>query len=43
VKALTSVQLAKHIVELLKLQEGESIDLSKLRDGSVLLRKVESL
>ena len=40
--SVTSVQLAKRILALLNLAEGESIDLAKLRDGSVLLRKAES-
>jgi hypothetical protein len=43
---MTSVsagELGKRIFELLGgVKEGESVDLSKLRDGSVLLTKVES-
>ena len=41
--AAKSIQLAfaKRILELLSVTEGESIDLVRLRDGSLLLRKVE--
>jgi hypothetical protein len=41
--AVTSIQLAlaKRILQLLAVTEGESIDLVKLRDGSLLLRRVE--
>jgi hypothetical protein len=41
--AVTSIQLAiaKRILELLAVNAGESIDLAKLRDGSILIRKAE--
>ena len=35
-------QLGKRIAELLGINEGEAIDLSKLKDGSVRLKRVES-
>jgi len=40
---VTSIQLAKRILELLGgVKEGESVDLAKLRDGSVLISKCDS-
>jgi hypothetical protein len=35
-------QLGKRIAELLGINEGEAIDLSKLRDGSIMIRKAEA-
>jgi hypothetical protein len=37
--AVTVSELAKRILDLLGVKDGEAIDLSKLRDGSVLLRR----
>jgi hypothetical protein len=38
---VSPLALTRKIIEALDLRDGEAIDLSKLRDGSVLLRKVE--
>lgn len=35
-------QLGRRIAELLGVEKEEAIDLSKLRDGSVLVRRVET-
>ena len=40
--SVTALELAAKIVQLLGINAGESIDLAKLRDGSVLLRKAEA-
>jgi hypothetical protein len=40
--SITLLELSRKIVEALGVNEGEAIDLSKLRDGSVLLRKAEA-
>jgi len=40
--AVSPVGLARKVLDLLGVTEGESIDLSKLADGSVRLKKVES-
>jgi hypothetical protein len=37
--SVTASQLAKRMLDLLGVKEGEAVDLSKLRDGSVLLRR----
>jgi hypothetical protein len=39
---VTASQLAKRVLDLLEVRPGEALDLSKLCDGSVLLRKVEA-
>lgn len=40
--SVSVLELARKVVDLLGVNEGESIDLAKLRDGSVLLRKAEA-
>jgi len=42
-KLVTPSELGRYVIELLglRLKEGSAIDVSKLRDGSVLLRKAE--
>lgn len=39
--SVSLLELAKRVVELLGVKEGEAVDLAKLADGSVLLRRVE--
>lgn len=41
-KSVTFLELAREVVDLLGIKEGESVDLAKLRDGSILLRKAEA-
>lgn len=42
-KSVTASELTKRVLDLLGgVKEGETIDLSKLRDGSVLVSKVEN-
>ena len=38
---VSTLELGKRLVELLGLKEGEAVDLAKLANGSVLLRRVE--
>ena len=40
--SVTPLELARRIVQALGLREGEAVDLSILRDNSVLLRKAEA-
>jgi hypothetical protein len=40
--SVSPVELAKRVLELLQVKPGQSIDLAKLRDGSVLLKRCES-
>jgi hypothetical protein len=40
--SVTLLELAKKIIHVLAVREGEALDLAQLRDGSVLLRKAES-
>jgi hypothetical protein len=40
--SVSPLSLGKKIIELLGAREGEALDLAKLRDGSVLLKKVEA-
>jgi len=39
--SVSPLSLGKKIIEALGIRDGEAIDLSKLRDGSVLLKKAE--
>lgn len=39
---VTAYELTKRLLDLLGVKDGEAIDLSKLRDGSVLLRRAEA-
>jgi len=39
--SVSPLSLGKKIIEALGIRDGEAIDLSVLRDGSVLLRKAE--
>jgi hypothetical protein len=38
---VTSTQLGKKIAELLQLKEDETFELTKTRDGQVLVKKIE--
>jgi hypothetical protein len=38
---VSPLALTRKIIEALDLRDGEMIDLSRLRDGSVLVRKVD--
>ncbi len=40
--SVTAPELAKRMLDLLGAREGTALDLSVLRDGSVLLKKVEA-
>jgi len=40
--SVTPLELTRKILEALGVRRGEAIDVSKLRDGSVLLRKAEA-
>ena len=37
--AVSPVELANRVLELLGIEPGQTLDLAKLRDGSILLRK----
>jgi hypothetical protein len=39
--SVSPLSLGKRIIEALGVRDGEAIDLAKLRDGSLLLRRVE--
>jgi flagellar motor switch/type III secretory pathway protein FliN len=39
--SVSAVDLGKRIIELLGVKEGDVLELSKLRDGSVRLRRAE--
>jgi hypothetical protein len=42
-KSVTVSELTKHVLDLLGgLKEGEAVDVSLLRDGSVLLRRADA-
>lgn len=38
--SVSLLELARKVVDLLDLKEGAAVDISRLRDGSVLLRAV---
>jgi len=38
---VSPVELAKRVVELLGVKPGEAVDLLKLRDGSLMLRRAD--
>lgn len=38
--SLTAIQLTKRLLELVGAKEGSTLDISKLKDGSVLIRRV---
>jgi hypothetical protein len=40
--SVSAVGLGKRIIELLDAKEGDVLELSQLRDGSVLLRRAET-
>ncbi len=40
-KAVTTVELARKVLELLQLKPGEPFDLVQTRDGSILIKRVQ--
>lgn len=40
--SVSVLELARKVMDLLGVREGDAIDLSKLRDGSVLIRRADA-